>query len=197
MHMVFYLRPQGLPLGTPSSAAGLLPGCLGVELSDDSGGQASDRARADTGWAAVAGGEQCRSMPCCWGNACCCLVAQSCLTLCDPMDCSPPGISVHRISQARILEWVVISSSRGSSRHRGQTQVSCIGKWVLYHRTAWEARGDAWRSLSVNSSQSHLFPLLSLSLSFFLSFKLSRHFISHKLSSCHLVYSFRRTSFIY
>ena len=40
------------------------------------------------------------------------LVAQSCLTLCDPMDCSPPGSSVHEILQARILEWFAISSSR-------------------------------------------------------------------------------------
>ena len=44
-----------------------------------------------------------------------CSVAQSCLTLCDPMDCSPLGSSVHGILQARILEWVAISSSRGSS----------------------------------------------------------------------------------
>ena len=43
-------------------------------------------------------------------------VAQSCLTLCDPMDCSPPGSSVHGILQARILEWVAISFSRGSSQ---------------------------------------------------------------------------------
>ena len=40
---------------------------------------------------------------------------QSCLTLCDPVDCSPPGSSVHGIHQARILEWVAISFSRGSS----------------------------------------------------------------------------------
>ena len=53
-------------------------------------------------------------------------VAQSCLTLCDPMDCSPPGSSVHGIFQAWILEWVAISFSRGSSQHRDQTQVSCI-----------------------------------------------------------------------
>ena len=45
-------------------------------------------------------------------------VTKSCLNLYDPMDCSPPGSSVHGISQARILEWVVISSSRGSSRPR-------------------------------------------------------------------------------
>ena len=46
------------------------------------------------------------------------LVAQSCLTLCDPVDCSPPGSSVHGILQARILGWVAISFSRGSSQPR-------------------------------------------------------------------------------
>ena len=54
------------------------------------------------------------------------LVAQSCLTLCDPMDCGPPGSSVHGILQARILGWVAISFSRGSSQFRHQTGVSCI-----------------------------------------------------------------------
>ena len=44
---------------------------------------------------------------------CYCLVTQLCLTLCDPMDCSPTGSSVHRILQARILEWVAIPFSRG------------------------------------------------------------------------------------
>ena len=44
------------------------------------------------------------------------LVAQSCLTLCDPMDCSPPGSSVHGILQARTLEWVAMPSSTGSSQ---------------------------------------------------------------------------------
>ena len=58
--------------------------------------------------------------------SCCCLVAQSCLTLCDSMDCSPLGSSVHGILQIRILEWTVISFSRGSSPPRGQTHVSCI-----------------------------------------------------------------------
>ena len=46
---------------------------------------------------------------------CCCLVIELCPTLCDPMDCSPSGSSVHAISQARILEWVAILPSRGSS----------------------------------------------------------------------------------
>ena len=54
------------------------------------------------------------------------LVAQSCLTLWDPTDCSPSGSSVHGILQTRVLEWAVISFSRRSSRPRDQTQVSCI-----------------------------------------------------------------------
>ena len=54
------------------------------------------------------------------------LVTQSCLTLCDPMDCSPPGSSIHGILQARVQEWVAISFSRGSSWPRDQTWVSCI-----------------------------------------------------------------------
>ena len=57
-------------------------------------------------------------------------LAQSCLTLCDPMDCSLPGSSVHGIFQARVLEWVVISFSRGSSQPRDRTLVSRIaGKY--------------------------------------------------------------------
>ena len=54
------------------------------------------------------------------------LVAQSCLTLCDPMDCSLPGSSVYGILQARILEWIAIPFSRGSSRPRDQTLGSAL-----------------------------------------------------------------------
>ena len=61
-----------------------------------------------------------------------CLVAKSCPTLCNPMDYSPPGSSVHGIFQARILEWVAISFSRGSSWPRDQTCVSCIVRQTLY-----------------------------------------------------------------
>ena len=56
----------------------------------------------------------------------CILITQSCLIICDPMDCSPRGSSVHGIFQARVLEWVVISFCTGSSRHRNRTRVSCI-----------------------------------------------------------------------
>ena len=54
------------------------------------------------------------------------LIIKSCPTLCDPMDYSLPGSSVHGILQARILEWVAISFSRGSSQPRNRTQVSYI-----------------------------------------------------------------------
>ena len=62
---------------------------------------------------------------------------QLCPTLCDPMDCSPPGSSVHRILQARILEGVAISFSRGSSRPKDLAQVSWHWqvRWILCHLT--------------------------------------------------------------
>ena len=63
-------------------------------------------------------------------------VAQSCPTLCNPMDCSPPGSSIHGIFQARVLGWVAISFSRESSQPRDWTcvsYISCIGRRVLYH----------------------------------------------------------------
>ena len=67
---------------------------------------------------------------------CVCSVTQSCPTLCNPMDCSPPGSSVRGIFQARILEWVAVSFSGGSSWPRDRTCVSCvsyIGRQILYH----------------------------------------------------------------
>ena len=64
-------------------------------------------------------------------------VAQLCPNLCKPMDCSPPGSSVHGISQARILEWVAISFSRGSSWPRNWTQVSGIAGRFF---TDWASR---------------------------------------------------------
>ena len=66
----------------------------------------------------------------------CANLFQSCLTLCNLMDCSPPGSSVHGIYQARILEWAAMPFSRGSSQPRDWnciTYISCIGRHVLYH----------------------------------------------------------------
>ena len=68
-------------------------------------------------------------------------VAQLCLTLCNPVDCSPPGFSVHGVFQARILEWVAISFSRASSPPRDRTQVSCIGGRCF---TLWATREAIW-----------------------------------------------------
>ena len=72
----------------------------------------------------------------------CVLVAQSCPTLCDPKHYSPPGSSVHGILQARTLEWVAISFSRGSSWTRDWTQASCIAGrrftvWATFTFTVW------------------------------------------------------------
>ena len=98
-------------------------------------------------------------------------IHMSCLTLCDSMNCSPPGSSVHGILQAGILEWVAIPFSRGSSRPRDRAQVSCIGRWILHrlsHQGSLRPRccrsfaeaisecwGDVWvaiRSLSPRAS---------------------------------------------
>ena len=62
---------------------------------------------------------------------CCCLVNHPWLTLCNSMDYSPPGSSVPGISQVRILEWVAISFSRGSSQPWDRTHMSCIGRRIL------------------------------------------------------------------
>ena len=67
-------------------------------------------------------------------------VDQLCLTLCDPMVCSPPDSFVRGILQARILEWVVIPFSRGSSWSRDQIRVSCIAGGFL---TIWATK-EAW-----------------------------------------------------
>ena len=66
------------------------------------------------------------------------VVTKLCPTLCDLMDCSPPSSSVRGISQARVLEWVAISFSRGSSPCRGGTRVSCIaGTFFTTEPSGW------------------------------------------------------------
>ena len=100
---------------------------------------------------------------------------QSCLTLCDPMDCSQPDSSVFRIHQVRILEWVAIWYTRGSSQPKDRTHVSCvscIGRQILYHCTTRKSRlmqnSISLKQLSVSSSCLVLFdfPLLQLRISF-------------------------------
>ena len=66
-----------------------------------------------------------------------CSVAQLCPTFCNPVNCNPPGCSVNGIFQARILEWVAISSSRESSHI---SCIFCVGRQILYHCTTWEVQ---------------------------------------------------------
>ena len=73
-----------------------------------------------------------------WNTQPLCSAASWCLTLCDSMDRSLPVSSVHGISQARILEWVAISFSRGSSQPRGQICVSCIIGRLFNTGAIWE-----------------------------------------------------------
>ena len=79
---------------------------------------------------------------------------QLCLTLCNTMDCSPPGFSVRGTLQARILEWVAMPSSRGSSWSRDWTCVSCFlhCRWILYHWATREAH--RWNEIESEVAQS-------------------------------------------
>ena len=74
-----------------------------------------------------------------WLNFVCVLVALSCMTL-QPMDCSPPGSSVHGILQTRILDWIAIPFSRGSSGSRDWTLVSLIVGWFFNNWATREAQ---------------------------------------------------------
>ena len=73
------------------------------------------------------------------GRAVCAQLLQLCPALCDLVDCSSPGSSVHEILQARILEWVAMRTSRASSRPRDWTHISCIaGRFFNHHWANWE-----------------------------------------------------------
>ena len=103
----------------------------------------------------------------------CVLVTQSCLTLCKPMDHSPPGSSLHGILQARILEWVAISFSRGSSQPKDWTQVSCTAGRCL---TIWLIREaqKSYRHLQLHMSKNRFFfcPNSSISINGNLEFSI-------------------------
>ena len=88
-----------------------------------------------------------------------CFITQSCLTFCHPRDCNPLDSSDHGILQARILEWVANSFSRGSSWPRDRTCVSCTGRWILYPWATWEALVE--HDLNLQTEQD---PAASLSL---------------------------------
>ena len=82
---------------------------------------------------------------CVWVSVC--INRSAMLTLCDPMDCNLPGSSIHGIFQARTLEWVAMSSSRGSPWPKDRTSISCvfcIGRCTLYHCATREVLGLRW-----------------------------------------------------
>ena len=79
-------------------------------------------------------------IPCC----CCYLVTKLAPALCNPMDYSPSGSSVHGILQVRILEWVATSASMGFFWPRGRTCISCIGRQILYHWATCKALKDPY-----------------------------------------------------
>ena len=117
------------------------------------------------------------------GDFCCfCSVAQSCLSLCDPVDSSPPGSSVHGLSQAGgILEWVAISFSRRSSQPRDQTRISILSGGFFITLPPGKPSGEftcwkkaTWELLPLNVEQAAMlsFPPSSLSLLVF-SFEMS------------------------
>ena len=81
------------------------------------------------------------------------LVTQSCLTLCDPTDCSPPGSSVHGILQARILKWIAVPFSRVSSWPRDWTEVFCLAGGFF---TSWTTRKALHQERPANSSHTAL-----------------------------------------
>ena len=83
------------------------------------------------------------------------LCARSHLTLCDPVNCSPPGSSVHRVFQAITLERIATSYSRGSSQPRDRTRSSCIsctGRWFFTTSTSWEALSEKLPLVKVHHS---------------------------------------------
>ena len=79
----------------------------------------------------------------------CVLITQSCPTLCDPMDCHPPGFSSMEFPRQEYWKWVAISFSRGSSRPRDRTQVSFINRQILYYWATWEAPGSPYSNQKV------------------------------------------------
>ena len=82
------------------------------------------------------------------------------MTLCDPMDCSPPGSSVNGILQARILEWVAVSSSRGPFWPRDWTQVSCTaGRFFTNAKKLFTKKNSSFNSYNILPTELEIIPL--------------------------------------
>ena len=106
---------------------------------------------------------------------CCCLVTKLSPAVCDPMKYSLPGSSVHGISQVRILEWVAMPSSRGSSWPRYLTQVFCIARFIFY---CWATR-ETWELYNNSFFGSNFGPIFVLNLSVSLCYKVLCTIYSH------------------
>ena len=111
-----------------------------------------------------------------------CLVAQLCPTLCDPMDYSSPGSSLHGILQARILEWVATSSSRASAQPRGRTQVSHTagGFFTIWATGGWQGQKSSGWAGRLETQEAHMLQLRS---------------VSHLLAECFLAWG--KSAFLY
>ena len=87
------------------------------------------------------------------------LVTQSCPSLCNPMDCSPPSSSVHEIFQTRILEWIAIFFYRGSSQPKDWTQISCT-TGIFF--TVWATRDGVYLRMRSNWTKSPVWDIITL-----------------------------------
>ena len=120
------------------------------------------------------------------------LVTQLCPTLCNPMDCSLPGSSVQEIFQARILECVAISFSRGSSQPRNQTQVSCIaGRFFTLWATEEAPLAPPKKDMCVCVYNIHIYVYIYIG-----QCNLFTWLLQFKDVSCYKIYIAKQTPFI-
>ena len=131
-----------------------------------------------------------------WGTKMKMLVAQSYLILCDSMDYSLPGSSVHKILQARMLEWVASPFSRGSSQPKDQTQVFCI---AVRFFTIWVTREAPpfFVNCSINVNHSLLLDCLFSSSTSWMIFSLFFQFLRQKLKSPYIIYFHNSINFCF
>ena len=114
-------------------------------------------------------------------------VTQSCPILCDPMDCSLPGSSVHGIFQARVLEWVAISFARRSSRPRDRSQVSLI---VGRHFTIWATRKVQSLVIACSKYSQKCYYFILSRYIYLLLILLKNRLKSHCIANSHIVCRF-------
>ena len=126
-----------------------------------------------------------------------CSVTLACLTLCDPVGCSPPGSSVHGISPARILKWVAISCARGPSRPRGRALFSCAA-CMVGDSLPLSYQGRLYNKISLQISiRICSFPIYFFTLIFHIEIELTYHKIHHFKVYTSVVFSIFTRLYIY